>query len=294
MDFNAEHIAKRMINTRQTTEYGNKQQGDTKIDEEDEEIRRAMEAQASRSVAMTSLGRNDNAVGDNESANTFNANKENLMGLSIEEYQKLRLYTLDDISRHDKADDCWFVIGYIVYDLSTFIYKHPGGPNILLAEAGKDITNLFHSSHTSIEKALAMLRNNTSIKAMGRIKKLNEADGSASVASSSNTASKDIVSSFHQQQFKLERKHRDSDSDSDYSASENTQSVRGYGSSNENYDSRSRSKRSSHGKTKSKSRSKSRGGDDERREIRVKSKSRDKSERRDKKDKQDKKSRRSR
>lgn len=290
MDFNAEHGAKRMISIRRSTEYGTKKQEDPKVDEEDEEIRRAMEAQASRSVVMTSLGRNE-TIG-NDVSNSGALNKENFMGLSMEEYQKLRLFNPEDIARHDKADDCWVIIGYIVYDLSTFIYQHPGGPNILLAEAGKDVTQLFRTSHTSIEKAFAMLRNNTTIQIMGRIKKVNDAEGTETsakdmVGTQTNLSGKEIVTSFHQQQRSLEKQHRNSsDSDGDYSHSELSQNR----ANNESHpDDQKRSSRS-RSKVNVKSKSRSKGSSRSETKSRTQSKTREHKEKKSRRDKRDKKS----
>jgi cytochrome b involved in lipid metabolism len=36
------------------------------------------------------------------------------------------MYSWIEIVKHDKADDCWIVIGGLVYDVSEFVDKHPG------------------------------------------------------------------------------------------------------------------------------------------------------------------------
>lgn len=55
-------------------------------------------------------------------------------------------YSLQDISTHASADDCWFAIEDKVYDVTPFIasVKHPGGAAILEG-CGKDATQLFNS-----------------------------------------------------------------------------------------------------------------------------------------------------
>ncbi|KAI8621039.1 acyl-CoA dehydrogenase/oxidase [Chytriomyces sp. MP71] len=55
--------------------------------------------------------------------------------------------TLDEVARHNKADDLWIVIDSKVYDLSRFIDAHPGGSHVLLEMAGKDATEEFYSLH---------------------------------------------------------------------------------------------------------------------------------------------------
>ena len=58
---------------------------------------------------------------------------------------------MKEISKHARFDDCWTVIDGKVYDISDFMYDHPGGPYILLYRAaGKDASTDFHSQgHTS-------------------------------------------------------------------------------------------------------------------------------------------------
>lgn len=53
-------------------------------------------------------------------------------------------YTLEEISQHDSADDCWMAIEGGVYDVTEFIagQKHPGGAAVLEG-CGIDATELF-------------------------------------------------------------------------------------------------------------------------------------------------------
>lgn len=52
-------------------------------------------------------------------------------------------WTLEDVKKHVKKDDCWIVINSHVYDISHFLTDHPGGPDILLDFAGQDASELF-------------------------------------------------------------------------------------------------------------------------------------------------------
>lgn len=56
--------------------------------------------------------------------------------------------------------DCWIIIHGIVYDVSGFLNQHPGGPDAILASAGKDATvdfeDIFHSA--SAREALRPMR----------------------------------------------------------------------------------------------------------------------------------------
>lgn len=59
----------------------------------------------------------------------------------------LREFSLDDVTPHHSADDCWMVIrqGGIrrVYDVTRFLDDHPGGPEIMVDVAGRDATDEF-------------------------------------------------------------------------------------------------------------------------------------------------------
>lgn len=59
-----------------------------------------------------------------------------------------------EVAKHDKIDDCWVVIDGYVYDLTDFISSHPGGPEIIKNNSGKDVTSIFSPIHASdvIEK----------------------------------------------------------------------------------------------------------------------------------------------
>jgi len=61
----------------------------------------------------------------------------------------LKKYTMEEVAKHNKENDCWLVIHGKVYDVSTKFYdEHPGGKDALLVHAGKDATHGFDSMHT--------------------------------------------------------------------------------------------------------------------------------------------------
>ena len=45
-------------------------------------------------------------------------------------------YTLQEIAKHSSHDDCWIIIRNKVYDVTSFVDKHPGGP-LIYSGAGK-------------------------------------------------------------------------------------------------------------------------------------------------------------
>jgi len=65
-----------------------------------------------------------------------------------------RTITLDEVSWHDAADDCWLVICDYVYDCTEFLRNHPGGQDVLMEYAGRDATLAFVSTgHSAVARA---------------------------------------------------------------------------------------------------------------------------------------------
>lgn len=55
-----------------------------------------------------------------------------------------KTYTREEVATHTSETDCWIIIDDVVYDISTFVPKHPGGADILLQHAGQDATKAFY------------------------------------------------------------------------------------------------------------------------------------------------------
>lgn len=62
------------------------------------------------------------------------------------DWQLEQKYTLSEVQQHASLDDCWMVIFDKVYNITDFVYEHPGGDYILLEYAGRDATHPFLSS----------------------------------------------------------------------------------------------------------------------------------------------------
>jgi cytochrome P450 / NADPH-cytochrome P450 reductase len=67
---------------------------------------------------------------------------------------ELARYGWDEILRHDKAGDFWVVVHGVVYDVSEWMYRHPGGAEILIEAWGHDATQRFDSAGHSAEARL--------------------------------------------------------------------------------------------------------------------------------------------
>ncbi len=70
-------------------------------------------------------------------------------GAELGDPQQLPEYDWEEIRRHDKAGDFWIGFCGGVYDVSEWMYRHPGGAEILIEAWGQDATEFFNSiGHT--------------------------------------------------------------------------------------------------------------------------------------------------
>jgi cytochrome b involved in lipid metabolism len=59
---------------------------------------------------------------------------------------QMQQYTLADITPNNSAAKCWMNLYGVVYDLSSYVSKHPGG-SIILKQCGTDATTNFNNQH---------------------------------------------------------------------------------------------------------------------------------------------------
>lgn len=64
-----------------------------------------------------------------------------------------------ELKSHNSSDSCYVTLGTKVYDVTTFLDDHPGGGNLILDYAGKDITEIMKDeiSHTHSDSAYEIL-----------------------------------------------------------------------------------------------------------------------------------------
>eukprot|EP01118_Nematostelium_gracile_P009367 TRINITY_DN3148_c0_g1_i1.p1 TRINITY_DN3148_c0_g1~~TRINITY_DN3148_c0_g1_i1.p1 ORF type:complete len:448 (+),score=87.19 TRINITY_DN3148_c0_g1_i1:72-1415(+) len=55
--------------------------------------------------------------------------------------------TWDELAKHNVANDCWFVVRGKVYNVTSWIPKHPGGSDTIVLNGGRDATQLFEAYH---------------------------------------------------------------------------------------------------------------------------------------------------
>ncbi|XP_065170267.1 cytochrome b5-like [Atheta coriaria] len=63
----------------------------------------------------------------------------------------IKKYTREEVKRHNSNDDLWIILDNNVYDLTDFVYKHPGGEEVLLDRAGGDGTDCFDNIGHSLD-----------------------------------------------------------------------------------------------------------------------------------------------
>ena len=84
-----------------------------------------------KSVAPTANINNTSPIPNTESAST-----------------KTKAFAIQEILLHNKATDCWTIVNGKVYDITSYVPRHPGGNEILRA-CGTDGTTLFTTRTTS-------------------------------------------------------------------------------------------------------------------------------------------------
>ncbi|EMD34785.1 hypothetical protein CERSUDRAFT_116970 [Gelatoporia subvermispora B] len=73
--------------------------------------------------------------------------------------KRVRIFTLEDVAEHHTATSCWVTRNDKVYDVTNFLPDHPGGDDLILKYAGKDIGDVMKdaSEHEHSEAAYDML-----------------------------------------------------------------------------------------------------------------------------------------
>ena len=70
---------------------------------------------------------------------------------------ELKVFSWDEVRRHNKETDLWVVFKGEVYDVSSFAKNHPGGLKVLLGGNGRDMTKAFEkANHTHLTKVFAL------------------------------------------------------------------------------------------------------------------------------------------
>lgn len=88
--------------------------------------------------SKTPTNTNNTSVSVNQNSNQSNANTGNETG---------KIYTLAEVKTHNKQTDCWLAVNGSVYNVTSFIPNHPGGPQRIIPLCGTDATSNFTEQH---------------------------------------------------------------------------------------------------------------------------------------------------
>jgi len=55
---------------------------------------------------------------------------------------------MQEVAKHNSADDAWVVIDGQIYDVTSFIESHPGGGGVLRKHLGRDVSHIFRHIHS--------------------------------------------------------------------------------------------------------------------------------------------------
>lgn len=72
-----------------------------------------------------------------------------------------RSITRAEVAQHATTGDCWIIVGRSVYDVTSYLPRHPGGPGQISPLCGKPATAAFRGEHggdRDAARALAGLR----------------------------------------------------------------------------------------------------------------------------------------
>jgi uncharacterized membrane protein len=58
-------------------------------------------------------------------------------------------FSMAQVKQHASASSCWTAIDGKVYDVTSWISQHPGGPARILSLCGTDATSAFHAQHST-------------------------------------------------------------------------------------------------------------------------------------------------
>lgn len=71
----------------------------------------------------------------------------------------LPTFTVAEVESHNSDKDCYVTLGDNVYDITDFVDSHPGGPELVLEYAGKDVTKILkdEDSHRHSDSAYEII-----------------------------------------------------------------------------------------------------------------------------------------
>ena len=61
--------------------------------------------------------------------------------------KRIHIFTASDVATHNSPSSCWISRAGKVYDVTQFLQDHPGGDDLILQHAGKDVEEVMKNKH---------------------------------------------------------------------------------------------------------------------------------------------------
>jgi cytochrome b involved in lipid metabolism len=74
-----------------------------------------------------------------------------------------RVISPRELAQHRSKESCWMAISGVVYDLTAWHEKHPGGAALIVAKSGRDMTESYIKQHTNLVNLSVNLERGISI-----------------------------------------------------------------------------------------------------------------------------------
>jgi len=100
-------------------------------------------------LKIARLERKDQDLIEGEVTNQFP--KPDISELNVPDITRMEL------AEHHTREDCWIAVNGFVYDVSDFLAKHPGGDTIMLAYAGRDVSQHFNTITSHLKPSIPKL-----------------------------------------------------------------------------------------------------------------------------------------
>ncbi len=54
-------------------------------------------------------------------------------------------FSVSEVAKHSKATDCWYIVNSSVYNVTNYLYDHPGGASTMIPYCGQNATAYYKS-----------------------------------------------------------------------------------------------------------------------------------------------------
>ena len=92
-------------------------------------------------------GQSDDNTEDTSTTQTTQQDSES-QEVQDESNDSTKQYDATEVATHNTAENCWTIINNSVYDITSYVPRHPGGDEILRA-CGTDATTMFTERETT-------------------------------------------------------------------------------------------------------------------------------------------------